>query len=99
MCIRDSTRIDLKRDLSECTIHYSVLGEGSERSLCQHALKDSCGYIQSQVSGALKTSVTPRLKFQIDPSIEGSILISEMLRLDREKHDTKKQPTDDETTD
>ena len=93
------TKIDLKRDLSECTIHYSVLGEGSERSLCQHALEDSCGYIQSQVAGALKTRVTPKLKFQFDPSIEGSIRISEMLRLDREEHVTEEQPTDDETTD
>jgi ribosome-binding factor A len=47
----------------------------------------------------LKTRVTPKLKFQFDPSIEGSIRISEMLRLDREEHVTEEQPTDDETTD
>jgi ribosome-binding factor A len=85
------TKIDLKRDISECTVFYSVLGEDSERSKCQHALNDCCGFIQSQVAGALKTRVTPRLKFEFDPSVAGSIRIAEMLRLDREKN----EPTDE----
>ncbi len=89
------TKIDLKRDLSECTIHYSVLGDASDRSKCQHGLEDSRGFIQSQVAGALKTRVTPRLKFEFDPSIEGSIRISEMLRLDREGNEDEPIPDDE----
>lgn len=79
------TRVELKKDLSACTLHYSVLGDAGDRSRCQHALEDSCAFIQSQVAGALKTRVTPRLTFKFDPSIEGSIRISELLRKDREE--------------
>ena len=74
------TRIKLSRDISACTVFYSVLGDDGARSKCAHALEDGRGFIQRAVAKALRTRTTPHLEFEFDQSIEGSVRISELLR-------------------
>ncbi len=87
------TRVKLAKDLSHCVVYYSVLGEAGERSRSAHALANARGFIQHEVAGALATRTTPRLDFEFDPSIEGSVRIAEMLR--RELGPTDSQDDDD----
>ena len=74
------TYVKLAKDLSNCTIGYSMLGGDGDRSKCERALNDACGFIQKEVAGALATRRSPQIRFTYDESIEGSARISEILR-------------------
>ncbi|MEZ6194403.1 MAG: 30S ribosome-binding factor RbfA [Planctomycetota bacterium] len=74
------TKVKLARDLSECEVFYSVLGDDGARSKTARMLADSRGFIQSEVAKILATRRAPRLDFVFDESIEGSVRISEALR-------------------
>ena len=74
------TYVKLSRDLSNCTVGYSMLGGDGDRSKCERALRDACGFIQKEVAGALRTRRAPQLCFSYDESIEGSARVAELLR-------------------
>lgn len=74
------TYVKLAKDLSNCSIGYSMLGGDGDRSKCERALNDACGFIQKEVAGALATRRSPQIRFVYDMSIEGSARVSELLR-------------------
>ena len=74
------TRVKLAKDLTQCTIYWSQLGDEKSRSRCEHMLEDARGFIQREVAGSLKTRVTPHLRFEYDASIERSARIAGILR-------------------
>ena len=74
------TRVKLAKDLTHCTIYFSVLGGDADRSRSTHALDDGRGYIQREVARILRTRTTPHLEFEYDPSVEGSVRVSRLLR-------------------
>jgi len=73
------TRVRLSRDLRHAVIYYSVVGDEGERSRTTHALEHARGYIQSQIAAAMKTRVTPAIRFEYDASVEGSVRVSRIL--------------------
>ena len=74
------TYVKLARDLSTCTIGYSVLGTDSDCSKSEHAIEDARGWLQREVAGALRTRKAPQLTFKYDESIAGSARIAALLR-------------------
>ncbi|MCA9320274.1 MAG: 30S ribosome-binding factor RbfA [Planctomycetes bacterium] len=74
------TKVKLAKDLSHCTIYYSVLGEDAEKSRTAHALADARGFVQREVAGCLRTRTTPHIDFKFDESIEGSARVSALIR-------------------
>ncbi|MFT7620178.1 MAG: ribosome-binding factor A [Planctomycetota bacterium] len=74
------TYVKLAKDLSNCTVGYSMLGGDGDRNKCERALNDACGFIQKEVASALATRKSPQIRFTYDESIEGSARISEILR-------------------
>ena len=83
------TRIKLAKDLTQCLVFYSVLGDEKDRSLVAHMLDHAKGFLERQVRAVLATRVSPRLFFKYDESIEGSIRlgrkIDEVVAADRER--------------
>ena len=73
------TKVKVTEDLRFATIYYSVLGDKSDRTKTEHMLTQARPYVQSAVAGALKTRVTPAISFEFDPSIEGSIRVSNLI--------------------
>jgi ribosome-binding factor A len=73
------SKVDLTEDLRHATIYYSVMGEDADRTKTARALEDARGYIQKRIAGAMKTRVTPQIKFRFDESIEGVLRISRMI--------------------
>jgi ribosome-binding factor A len=73
------TRVKLSGDLRHAIIYYSVVGSDADCSRTSHALDHAKGYVQSQIASALKTRVTPIIKFEFDKSVEGSVRVSQIL--------------------
>ena len=82
------TRVKLSRDLRHAVIYYSVVGSDADRSKTAHALEHARGHIQSQIARAMRTRVTPQVRFEFDKGVEGSIRVSEILsRLRQEREE------------
>jgi len=73
------TRVKLSGDLRHAVIFYSVVGSDADRSRTEHALEHAQGYVQGQIASALKTRVTPIIRFEYDASVEGSVRVSRIL--------------------
>lgn len=63
------TRAEANRDLSEATVHYSVLGDEDERRECADILKRIAGFIQKRVGDELRLRQIPHIRFAFDKSI------------------------------
>jgi ribosome-binding factor A len=85
-------RVELARDLSYGTVFWSILGTPGDRSKAEHALRDATGVVQSAVAKVFRTRRTPKLRFEFDPSIEGSIRVGSILnRLELEREEREKE--------
>ena len=82
------TKVELASDIASGKIHYSVLGDASERSKAEHMLESAAGYIQRQVARVLQLRRMPHLRWVYDASIEEGAqldkLIAEARKRDRE---------------
>ena len=86
------TRCEANRDLSEATIHYSVLGDEDAQRECAEILRRIGGYLQKRVGDELRLRVIPHLHFAFDKSIaEGAHMEELFNRIARE------QDTDDQS--
>ena len=82
------TRVKLARDLTQCTVFWSVIGTRGEQSKTAHALEAARGYVQSAIAKEMGTRKTPRLFFKHDPALERAQKVFEILaRLRRERGD------------
>ncbi|MCC6407634.1 MAG: 30S ribosome-binding factor RbfA [Planctomycetes bacterium] len=93
------TRVELSSDLSSGKIHYSVLGDASDRSKAKHMLDSAAGYIQRRVARVLEMRRMPFLKWIYDDSIEQAAKLDEMihqaLKRDEEIHTKGHAETED----
>jgi ribosome-binding factor A len=83
------TRVDLAEDLRYARIHWSVLGDESERSRSSHALDHARGHVQSLIAQVLQTRVTPIISFHYDESIEGAVRMGRLLDELRQERETR----------
>jgi len=88
------TRVKLSGDLRHAVIYYSVVGSDGERSRTEHAIENARGYIQGQIASALKTRVTPMIRFEYDASVEGSVRVSQILSELAEEESDGPDPSD-----
>ena len=93
------TRVEASQDLSTVHIHYSVLGDESDRSKIEHMLEQAGGFIQRRVAGFLSLKNAPRLHWKYDESIaEASridLLIREARTRDKEIRGDRPEPDED----
>jgi ribosome-binding factor A len=82
------TSVDTSPDLRNAIVFYSVLGSDDEKAATAAALMRAAPRIQSEVGRQVRIKFTPRLAFEVDPSIEQGMKIDRLLRgLDREGTD------------
>lgn len=82
------TRAEANRDLSEATVHYSVLGDEDERRECADILKRIAGYVQKRIGDELRLRQIPHLKFVFDKSIAEGAHMEELFdKIAREQDD------------
>lgn len=92
------TRVRLAKDLSVCTVFYSVFGTAAERSKTEHALRDARGFVQRVVAKVLHTRTTPHLDFEYDHSIEGGLRMGQLLDQLKEERGESDEDTGDPAT-
>ena len=73
------THVEVSRDLSIARVFYSCLGSLEERRQSQETLDRSAGYIHGLIKKRFRLKIIPQLQFRYDPSIEGSIAMTDKL--------------------
>ncbi len=80
------TGVDVAPDLKYARVYYSLLGDAKQKQDTQAALEHAAGFLQHEISDALRLRFTPKLTFQLDESAEQGERIERILRkLDMEK--------------
>jgi ribosome-binding factor A len=80
------TRVKLARDLTMCTVFWSIIGTPGEKSKTAHALEDARGVIQSAIAKEMGTRKTPRVYLKHDPSLERAQKVYDILeKIKRER--------------
>lgn len=69
------TKVNLAGDLSEATIHISVLGDEEDKRTTMRGLNKACGLLQSHVAAGLRTRTTPRITIELDETAEKSVAL------------------------
>lgn len=73
------TKVELTADLSIAKIHYSVLGNESDRTKAAHMLEHASGFIQRQVGRVLELRRLPTLRWIYDASAEEAADIARII--------------------
>jgi len=74
------TGVETSPDLRNATVYYSAMGDEEERKSTAAALVRSAPHLQESLAGQVRIKYTPRLRFEVDESIESGLRISELLR-------------------
>ncbi|GAB4322232.1 MAG: hypothetical protein Kow0074_13640 [Candidatus Zixiibacteriota bacterium] len=72
------TRAEANRDLSEATVHYSVLGDDDARRECTEILRRIAGFVQKRVGDELRLRQIPHIRFAFDKSIAEGARMEEL---------------------
>jgi ribosome-binding factor A len=87
------SQVRLDRELLVAKVFWSTLGTEKDRNLTQHALKRCRKYLQGKMGEILPTRTVPRLEFHFDPSVEGSIRVSNLIdELNEERRSREMSP-------
>jgi len=84
------TEVDTSPDLRHAVVYYSVLGTDEEAAETAAALKRAAPHIQTIAGGQVRMKYTPKMVFEVDPSI------SEGLKIDRLLHELETGHGDDD---
>jgi ribosome-binding factor A len=75
------TGVRMSPDLRSARVRISVLGDETEKKNTLAGLRSAVGLIRHQLGRRLENlKVSPELRFELDPSIEYSVHISQRLR-------------------
>ncbi len=73
------TRVSVAADLRSARVFYSVMGTDAQHRTTERGLRDAARHIQNIVANELEMKFTPRLSFQYDESVGGSLRISHLI--------------------
>ena len=92
------TKVELSKDYSYAKVGISVLGNAREMRKSLEGLKSSVGFIQHRVGKELGMRQTPRIQFELDPSMAEGIRMAGIIdNLDGVREDDKDNSDSDET--
>lgn len=89
------TRVEVDRELTRCSIYWSILGDEKARRLNQKMLDHAASYVQREVAATLTTRTTPQVRFVFDEGVERSTRMDTLLgeiRKEREAHEAAEAP-------
>jgi len=81
------THVKITADLKSAVVFLSVLGEKKKKEETFKVLQRAAGFLQHEVGIALKLRYTPKLRFELDDSLDKDFEIGQVIRKieDREK--------------
>ncbi len=79
------TKVELSTDMAVAKIHYSVLGDGSDRSKVEHLMQHARGFVQRQVASILRIRRAPQVRWVYDSTIEEAARMTQFIREVRER--------------
>jgi ribosome-binding factor A len=74
------TGVNLTKDLSECKVYVSLLGDDHEIEETMEALKSAAGFVRKQVASKANLRRTPQIDFIYDNSLSYGSKIDKLLR-------------------
>ena len=90
------TGAETSPDLRHAVVYYSVMGTDEEKADTADALARATPRIQSAIGTETRLRYTPKLTFEVDPSIDQGIRISQILtELAEESDRDQPDPIDD----
>jgi len=90
------TGVTLDREMTKCTVYWSVIGDDTVRRHNARALDHAAKFVQHEVAEILSTRTAPQLDFAFDESIAGSIRVQQIIdELNEDKDDTEGAPVDE----
>lgn len=69
--------VDVTRDYSHATVHYTVLS--GDREASAEALENAKGFLRSELAKQIKLFRIPELHFQYDESLERGVHLSSLI--------------------
>ena len=83
--VRNATvsSVRLSPDLRQARVKVSAIGTDAERAMVIKGLTHAAGFLQAQLGSRLALRNVPRLKFELDRSIEYSVHIQSLLSSDQ----------------
>jgi ribosome-binding factor A len=74
------TKVKVSPDLSHARVYVSVYGDERAREETMKALSGAARVVQRACGPRLKTRIIPHVEFEFDPSVEGAIHMSQLIR-------------------
>ena len=87
------TKVKITPDLKYAKVYVSILNSKNNEKTLQ-GLKDSSGFIRTQIAKTVNLRITPQLVFELDDSIEYGMKIDSIIK---ELNISKKNDSIDET--
>ena len=84
------TRVKVTPDLKYAKVYVSILNPKSVEETMK-GLKESAGFIRSQVAKTINLRITPELVFELDDSMEYGMRIDNILKEINENKEQKEQ--------
>ena len=73
------TEVSASPDLRAAVVYYSAMGDADQQAATAAGLRSSAPYLQSVVANQVRLKYTPRLRFEVDPSIGHGLRVDEIL--------------------
>ena len=73
------TGVDTAPDLRNATVYYSSMGTDEEQEATKAALERATPKLQAEMASQIRLKYTPRLRFDVDASIEQGLRIDRLL--------------------
>ena len=74
------TEAEVSADLEHAVLKVSIMGSEEEKKRCLEGLESCAPYVQAAVGKLLKIRRSPRIRFELDRSVDKSIRVAELLR-------------------
>ena len=87
------TKVKITPDLKYAKVYVSILNAKSNEKTLQ-GLKDSSGFIRTQIAKTINLRITPQLVFEIDDSIEYGMKIDSIIKKLNKAHENDKETND-----
>jgi ribosome-binding factor A len=81
------TKIHVTDDLRMGRVYYSVLGDDEKKKSTAESLEEHQGFIRRLVAERLNMKFAIEIRFELDPSIDHSFKIDNILKKIQEKND------------
>ena len=79
------TDVEITNDLQEATIFVSVLGTDYEKRQTLEGLRESKGFLRSEIGKKIRLRKVPEIEFEFDYSIEYGDRIEQLLKQVKEE--------------